>query len=133
MLTSDRSDPPLFSYAADDNKQLSLLQPVDADSGEMGYIWTVGLALSGYLWQTSCKGRLSCGTVAWTCPACDFKSDAYGGYGVAEDPVFVFENQPPIEKPARKAPSAKRIHRSRKYLARRRCRTESLKSKQRLL
>ena len=81
----------IISYALDNNSKLPALQPIDPETGEQGHIWTIGLANAGYLWDTPGKGKLPCGTGVWTCPTCDFMSDAYGGFGVAEGTVFQYD------------------------------------------
>jgi prepilin-type processing-associated H-X9-DG protein len=82
----------LLSHASENHGKLVALQPgVDRETGKRPPIWTVQLALDGYLW--SGEGELPCGTGAWTCPECDFMSHTYGGYGVAEDSVFVYEEK----------------------------------------
>lgn len=82
-------------YAVDHNNKLPALQPpLDERSGKRPPIWPVTLAVAGYMWDG--VGLLPCGTNLWTCPSCDFMSNAYGGYGVAEGSVFVYGEQSPI-------------------------------------
>ncbi len=84
----------LIMYAGDHGGQLPPLQPeASRDTGKRGDIWPVLLARDGYMWDG--EGTLPCGTGTWTCPRCDFMANTYGGYGVAEDAVFVYgENYP---------------------------------------
>ncbi len=85
----------LISYAVDHNNRLPNLQDVDPDTNLRGDIWTLVLANAGYLWDTPGQGPPPCGTGVWTCPSCDFMSDAFGGYGVAEDNIFVYGDVSP--------------------------------------
>ena len=86
----------LISYAVDHNNQLPPLQGVDPVTKIRSDIWTLGLARAGYLWETPGVGPPPCGKGVWTCPSCDFMSDAFGGYGVAEDGVFAYQDSSPI-------------------------------------
>jgi prepilin-type N-terminal cleavage/methylation domain-containing protein/prepilin-type processing-associated H-X9-DG protein len=84
----------LLSHAMEHGGKLIPLQPaVDRDTGKRPPIWTVQLARDGYLWDG--EGELPCGKGVWTCPECDYMSHTYGGYGVAEDSVFVYEENRP--------------------------------------
>jgi prepilin-type N-terminal cleavage/methylation domain-containing protein/prepilin-type processing-associated H-X9-DG protein len=79
----------MLMYAADNHQKLPPLQPpLNRETGKRGDIWPGLLARAGYMWDGT--GTLPCGTGVWTCPDCDFMSNAYGGYGVAEDSVFVY-------------------------------------------
>lgn len=84
----------IILHANDNGQKLLSLQPeVDPATGKRPPIWPVTLAWAGIMW--SGEGELPCGTGVWTCPSCDFMSNAYGGYGVVEDTVFVYgENYP---------------------------------------
>lgn len=73
----------IIMYSSDHGDQLLPLQGNKQD-GSRGDIWTMVLAKAGYLWDTPNVGRVPCGTGVWTCPSCDFMSDAYGGYGIVE-------------------------------------------------
>jgi prepilin-type processing-associated H-X9-DG protein len=87
----------LLMHAADNNNKLIPLQPSEnPKTGKRPPIWTVQLALAGYLSQWDGKGDAPCGTGVWTCPECDFMSVAYGGYGVVEGAIFVYEENTPI-------------------------------------
>lgn len=80
----------LLMYASDNNQQLPPLQgAVDRDTGRRSDIWTVRLARAGYGWDGT--GQLPCGTGTWTCPKTDFMSHTYGGFGVVEGSIFVYE------------------------------------------
>ncbi|MBK1825868.1 DUF1559 domain-containing protein [Haloferula rosea] len=84
----------ILMYAGDNHQRLPPLQPAfDRELGKRPPIWTVYLANKGYLWDG--VGTLPCGTGVWTCPSCDFMSDAYGGYGVVEGSIFVYEEMRP--------------------------------------
>jgi len=86
----------LIMYASDNGQKLPPLQPeVSRETGRRGDIWTVQLARAGYMWDG--QGTLPCGTGVWTCPKCDFMSNTYGGYGVAEDSVFVYGERYPFD------------------------------------
>lgn len=81
-------------YAVDNNGKLPPLQPpIDSETGKRGDIWPGLVAREGYMWDF--QGDLPCGTGMWTCPSCDFMSDAYGGYGVVENTVFVYGERRP--------------------------------------
>ncbi len=85
----------LLMHAQDHNQKLIALQPsLSRETGQRPPIWTAQLAAAGYLWEGS--GELPCGEGVWTCPDCDFMSHTYGGYGVAEDSVFVYEENKPF-------------------------------------
>jgi prepilin-type N-terminal cleavage/methylation domain-containing protein/prepilin-type processing-associated H-X9-DG protein len=84
----------LLMYAGDHGQKLIPLQPSQSpETGKRPPIWTAQLAQAGYLWDGT--GELPCGKGVWTCPSCDFMSNTYGGYGVAEDSVFVYEEKYP--------------------------------------
>ena len=84
----------LLAHAGDNHGKLIPLQPsTNPDTGKRPPIWTVQLAQEGYLWDG--VGELPCGTGVWTCPDCDFVSNAYGGYGVVEGSIFVYEELRP--------------------------------------
>lgn len=83
----------LIEYTVDNNNKLPGLQPLDPATGKRGNIWTMGLAHAGYLWDTPGKGTPPCGKGVWTCPSCDFMSNAYGGFGVAEGSIFQYDDQ----------------------------------------
>lgn len=86
----------LLEHAGDNNNKFINLQPaINPDTGKRPPIWTVQLARLGYLSQWDGKGEAPCGTGVWTCPECDFMSVAYGGYGVVEDAIFVYEENKP--------------------------------------
>ena len=63
------------------------------ETGKRGDIWPGLVAREGIMWDY--EGDLPCGKGVWTCPSCDFMSNAYGGYGVAEDSVFVYGERYP--------------------------------------
>jgi prepilin-type processing-associated H-X9-DG protein len=87
----------LLEHAGDNNNKFIPLQPAEnPNTGKRPPVWTVQLALAGYLTQWDGKGKAPCGTGVWTCPECDFMSVAYGGYGVVEDAIFVYEENTPI-------------------------------------
>lgn len=73
----------IITYSVDHNDQMLPLQGNKAD-GSRGDIWPVILAKAGYLWETPNVGPLPCGKGVWTCPSCDFMSNAYGAYGIVE-------------------------------------------------
>lgn len=82
-------------YAGDNGGQLPALQPeLDERTGKRPPIWPVTVADAGYMWNG--EGTLPCGTGTWTCPNCDFMSNAYGGYGVVEDTIFVYGEKFPV-------------------------------------
>jgi prepilin-type processing-associated H-X9-DG protein/prepilin-type N-terminal cleavage/methylation domain-containing protein len=74
------------SYASDNKGQLPLL-----DDGN-GILWD--MALAG--WNAGTRQYLppapgkSCGSGVWTCPAAQSVAATYGGYGVAEGPLFEY-------------------------------------------
>jgi prepilin-type processing-associated H-X9-DG protein len=79
----------MIMYAGDNGQKLPPLQPeASRETGKRGDIWPALLAREGYMWDG--QGELPCGTGVWTCPKCDFMANTYGGYGVAEDSVFVY-------------------------------------------
>lgn len=78
----------MLMYAGDNHQKLPPLSPPRNSEGNRGDIWPRILAKAGYLEDG--KDQPLCGTGVWTCPDCDFMSDAYGGFGVAEDTVFVY-------------------------------------------
>jgi general secretion pathway protein G len=87
----------LLMHAGENQNKLIPLQPSEnPKTGKRPPIWTVQLAQAGYLSQWTGKGDAPCGTGVWTCPECDFMSVAYGGYGVVEDAIFVYEENTPI-------------------------------------
>jgi len=84
----------MIMYAGDHGQKLPPLQPeASRETGRRGDIWPVQLARAGYMWDG--RGTLPCGTGVWTCPKCDFMANTYGGYGVAEDSVFVYGERYP--------------------------------------
>lgn len=85
----------ILMYAGEHHQRLPPLQPsVNRETGKRPPIWTAYLANKGYLWDG--VGTLPCGTGVWTCPSCDFMSNTYGGYGVCEDSIFVYEEKRPV-------------------------------------
>lgn len=80
----------LIMYSVDHNNSLLPLEGLKEDGSKGGDIWPMILAKAGYLWDTPNVGRVPCGTGVWTCPASDFRSNAYGGYGVVEE-IFKYE------------------------------------------
>ena len=73
-------------YAIDNNNKLPPLQPpIDSETGKRGDIWPGLVAREGIMWDYT--GDLPCGKGVWTCPSCDFMSDAYGGYDLESDSV----------------------------------------------
>jgi prepilin-type processing-associated H-X9-DG protein/prepilin-type N-terminal cleavage/methylation domain-containing protein len=86
----------LLMHAGDNSNKLIPLQPSEnPETGKRPPIWTVQLAREGYLTSWNGVGNAPCGTGVWTCPECDFMSHAYGGYGVVEGTIFVYqENRP---------------------------------------
>lgn len=86
----------LLMHAGDNNNKLIPLQPSENPStGKRPPIWPVQLAQGGYLSQWDGRGDAPCGTGVWTCPDCDFMSQAYGGFGVVEGAIFVYEEYMP--------------------------------------
>jgi len=84
----------ILMYAGEHHQRLPPLQPaLDSQTGKRPPIWTAYLANKGYLWNGI--GTLPCGTGVWTCPSCDFMSNTYGGYGVVEGSIFVYEERRP--------------------------------------
>jgi len=84
----------LLMYASENGGQLVNLQPeLDPDTGKRPPIWPVTIARAGIMWDGS--GEVPCGKGVWTCPSCDFMSNAYGGYGVVEGAIFVYGEQYP--------------------------------------
>jgi prepilin-type N-terminal cleavage/methylation domain-containing protein/prepilin-type processing-associated H-X9-DG protein len=96
----------LIMYASENDQKLPPLQPeASRETGKRGDIWPVQLARAGYMWDG--EGELPCGTGAWTCPKCDFMANTYGGYGVAEDSVFVYGERYPTGV---REPGSLRLH-----------------------
>jgi general secretion pathway protein G len=86
----------LLMHASENRGKLIPLQPsTSPDTGKRPPIWTVQLAQEGYLSSWNGEGDAPCGKGIWTCPDCDFMSNAYGGYGVVENTVFVYEENRP--------------------------------------
>lgn len=73
----------ILTYSSDHGDQLLPLQGIKED-GSRGDIWPIVLAKAGYLWATPNVGPPPCGKGVWTCPSCDFMSNAYGAYGIVE-------------------------------------------------
>jgi prepilin-type N-terminal cleavage/methylation domain-containing protein/prepilin-type processing-associated H-X9-DG protein len=73
----------ILMYSTDKGDQLLPLQG-NKEDGSRGDIWPVILAKAGYLWETPNVGPPPCGKGVWTCPSCDFMSNAYGAYGIVE-------------------------------------------------
>lgn len=73
----------ILMYSSDHNDQLLPLQG-NKEDGSRGDIWPMVLAKAGYLWETPNVGPPPCGKGIWTCPSCDFMSNAYGAYGIVE-------------------------------------------------
>jgi prepilin-type N-terminal cleavage/methylation domain-containing protein/prepilin-type processing-associated H-X9-DG protein len=73
----------ILMYSSDNNDQLLPLQG-NKEDGSRGDIWPMVLAKAGYLWDTPNVGPPPCGKGVWTCPSCDFMSNAYGAYGIVE-------------------------------------------------
>lgn len=87
----------LLMHAGDNNNKFIPLQPSEnPETGKRPPIWPVQLAQAGYLSQWDGRGDAPCGTGVWTCPDCDFMSHAYGGFGVVEGAIFVYEENRPI-------------------------------------
>ena len=100
----------LNMYAGDHGQKYPALQPETShETGERGDIWPGLVARAGYLWNY--EGDLPCGTGIWTCPSCDFMSNAYGGYGVVEDAVFVYGEKYPTGSEERGSLRISRIER----------------------
>lgn len=86
----------LLMQAGENHNKLMPLQPSkNSETGKRPPIWPVQLAQEGYLSNWNGKGPAPCGTGIWTCPDCDFMSNAYGGYGVVEGTIFVYEENKP--------------------------------------
>lgn len=84
----------IIMYAVENNDKLPDLQPpIDPGTGKRGDIWPGLVAWEGIMWDY--EGDLPCGTGVWTCPSCDFMSNAYGGFGVAENTVFAYGERRP--------------------------------------
>lgn len=81
----------LTMYALDRKDQFPPLEG-DPSQHEVSHpIWTFLLAKSGYLPGKAEQGvgwRLGSGV--WNCPVAEHVSNAYGGYGVAEQTVFAY-------------------------------------------
>ncbi len=82
----------ILMYAADHNNKLPPSPAYDTETAKDGDIWPMVVAGAGYLWDNPGNGPPPCGKGVWTCPSSDFMSDAYGGYGVVENAIFVREN-----------------------------------------
>lgn len=78
----------IITYSADHNDRLLPLQG-NKEDGSRGDIWPMILAKAGYLWDTPNIGPPPCGKGIWTCPSCDFMSNAYGAYGIVEG-IFTY-------------------------------------------
>lgn len=78
----------ILMYSADHGDKLLPLQG-NKEDGSRGDIWPMILAKAGYLWDTPNVGSPPCGKGVWTCPKCDFMSNAYGGYGIVEG-IFTY-------------------------------------------
>ena len=81
----------IITYSVDNNDQMLPLQG-NKEDGSRGDIWPVILAKAGYLWATPNVGPPPCGKGVWTCPSCDFMSNAYGAYGIVEGIFNYTEN-----------------------------------------
>ncbi len=82
----------ILMYATDNNNKLPPSPAYDTETAKDGDIWPLVVARAGYLWSDPDVGPPPCGKGVWTCPGCDYMSDAYGGYGVVENAIFVREN-----------------------------------------
>jgi prepilin-type N-terminal cleavage/methylation domain-containing protein/prepilin-type processing-associated H-X9-DG protein len=82
----------ILMYASEHNNKLPPSPAYDTENAKDGDIWTMVVARAGYLWDNPDSGAPPCGKGVWTCPGCDFMSNAYGGYGVVENAIFVREN-----------------------------------------
>ena len=90
----------LLMYASDNHQKLPPLQPpLNRETGKRGDIWPGLVAYELDLWDGT--GTQPCGEGIWTCPECDYMSHTYGGYGVAEDSVFVYGELKPKDTDAR--------------------------------
>lgn len=82
----------ILMYAVDHNNKLPPNPATNPETGGPGDIWPMVVARAGYLWDNPDQGPPPCGKGVWTCPSCNFMSDAYGGYGVVENSIFVGES-----------------------------------------
>lgn len=82
----------ILMYATDHNNKLPPNPATNPATGQSGDIWPLVVARAGYMWDDVDVGAPPCGKGVWTCPGCDFMSDAYGGYGVVENAIFVSES-----------------------------------------
>lgn len=73
----------IIMYAGENSDMLPPLDNiVPGQSGNK--IWPQLLADAGYLNTSNDPNKYPCGEGVWTCPACDFMQDTFGGYGVSE-------------------------------------------------
>jgi prepilin-type processing-associated H-X9-DG protein/prepilin-type N-terminal cleavage/methylation domain-containing protein len=86
----------LLMHAGENNQKLIPLQGARNKNGSRPPVWTYQLALAGYLTQWDGKGTAPCATGVWTCPECSPQSNQnYGGFGVVEGAMFVYEELSP--------------------------------------
>lgn len=82
----------ILMYATDHQNKLPPSPADDPATGNSGDIWPMVVAWAGYLCDNPRVGPPPCGKGVWTCPSSDFMSNAYGGYGVVENHIFVRES-----------------------------------------
>jgi prepilin-type processing-associated H-X9-DG protein len=87
----------LLMHAAENNNKLIALQGAKNKSGNRPPVWTYQLAAAGYITNWNGQGQAPCGSGVWTCPKCPSNkySFNYGGYGVVENAIFVYEENSP--------------------------------------
>lgn len=76
----------ILLYYSERPGQPLLLNGKNLQDLEKPVIWTVIIASEGYLsgWDGRTQSTKPCGTGVWTCPASDYVSSNYGGFGVVE-------------------------------------------------
>ena len=86
----------LLMHAGENNQKLIPLQGSRGSNGSRPPVWTYQLARAGYLTQWDGKGKAPCATGVWTCPECSPQTNQnYGGFGVVEGAIFVYEELRP--------------------------------------
>ena len=87
----------LLMHAAENNNKFIALQGAKNKEGNRPPVWTYQLAAAGYLANWNGKGEAPCGSGVWNCPKCppNTPSVNYGGYGVVENAIFVYEENTP--------------------------------------
>jgi general secretion pathway protein G len=87
----------LLMHAAENNNKFIALQGGKNKEGKRPPVWIWQLAAAGYITNWNGKGEAPCGSGVWTCSKCppNQPSVNYGGFGVVEDAIFVYEENSP--------------------------------------